>query len=520
MRKCLSIFHQWGASGVFCALALGACTTLEAPWRGAGSSGALQTPEIRDCAGHFSALNAAVERAGVHDAEAYPIAGFPYLRVDRFSASLGNLAGDGGPAAAQWLLRLQALDQAARRVEISNLPEDEIKLLQADGGGRAALLAKTAGCAERLRDFDSHSPEQLALIRERAHVPDAYLTWQRVAGLYSLISVPFAARIEHSQQQTLDEFKRSAQSPTPAQDLLRYSIAQNPAQSGAPVVPISRDQVAAMIRRASDNPLHIPEFTDEEKALLLRAYAPVFELESGADYDRFGRLAWGNGSTPQVDTAVPVVYSRIAYTRLGAQSLAQLVYTIWFPQRPADHALDILAGRLDGVIIRVTLSTDGDPLVVDSIHPCGCYHQFFPTANVQALPAPVAAGEWAFAPTTLPAHTVGAHIAVRIATRSHYLNHVALDQAASTHGYTLVPEDELRSLPTLSASQGRRSIYGPDGFVAGTARLERWLFWPMGIPNAGAMRQWGHHATAFVGRRHFDDADLIEKRFQIKLPVK
>jgi len=34
----------------------------------------------------------------------------------------------------------------------------------------------------------------------------------------------------------------------------------------------------------------------------------------------------------------------------------------------------------------------------------------------------------------------------------------------------------------------------------------------------GAMRQWGRHATAFVGRRHFDDADLIERRFQLDLP--
>jgi hypothetical protein len=35
----------------------------------------------------------------------------------------------------------------------------------------------------------------------------------------------------------------------------------------------------------------------------------------------------------------------------------------------------------------------------------------------------------------------------------------------------------------------------------------------MGIASAGAMRQWGHHATAFVGRRHFDDADLLARRF-------
>ena len=31
------------------------------------------------------------------------------------------------------------------------------------------------------------------------------------------------------------------------------------------------------------------------------------------------------------------------------------------------------------------------------------------------------------------------------------------------------------------------------------------------------MRQWGRHATAFVGRRHFDDADLLEKRFRLDL---
>jgi hypothetical protein len=35
----------------------------------------------------------------------------------------------------------------------------------------------------------------------------------------------------------------------------------------------------------------------------------------------------------------------------------------------------------------------------------------------------------------------------------------------------------------------------------------------MGIPNPGAMRQWGTHATAFVGRRHFDDPFLIDRAF-------
>ena len=65
----------------------------------------------------------------------------------------------------------------------------------------------------------------------------------------------------------------------------------------------------------------------------------------------------------------------------------------------------------------------------------------------------------------------------------------------------------------------RRSLFDPDGVVRGTERAERFLFWPMGIANAGAMRQWGRHATAFIGRRHFDDADLIERRFDLIEPA-
>ena len=70
----------------------------------------------------------------------------------------------------------------------------------------------------------------------------------------------------------------------------------------------------------------------------------------------------------------------------------------------------------------------------------------------------------------------------------------------------------LRSLPR---GAGRRSLFGEEGLVAGTERSERFLLWPMGVPSAGAMRQWGHHATAFVGRRHFDDPGLVEVGFEV-----
>lgn len=121
-----------------------------------------------------------------------------------------------------------------------------------------------------------------------------------------------------------------------------------------------------------------------------------------------------------------------------------------------------------------------------------------------------------FSPQALPRIAEGERPLVRIAARTHYVERVsAVRGADSLVRYEFRPYDELRSLPRLEG--GRSSVFGSDGLIAGTERPERFLFWPMGIPSAGAMRQWGRHATAFVGRRHFDDADLLEKRFTLQL---
>ncbi|MBW7860747.1 MAG: hypothetical protein H3C33_06565, partial [Rhodocyclaceae bacterium] len=191
-------------------------------------------------------------------------------------------------------------------------------------------------------------------------------------------------------------------------------------------------------------------------------------------------------------------------------------YTAWFPERPRSGPLDLLGGHLDALVWRVTVLPDGTPLVFDSIHGCGCYHFFFPTPLVRARPPPHALEEWLFVPQTLPALDADARLRLRVASATHYLERVGVvdedRRPASLRRYALLPEALLRSLP--HPSDGRRSLFGPDGMVAGTERRERFLFWPMGILDPGAMRQWGHHATAFVGRRHFDDARLFDLRFE------
>ena len=131
-------------------------------------------------------------------------------------------------------------------------------------------------------------------------------------------------------------------------------------------------------------------------------------------------------------------------------------------------------------------------------------------------------------PHSLPALTAQQRVLIRIAPTTHYIDRVSVvetgkDTAKDTT-LTLATQDyhSLRSLPLdQSATKilpappvaGYRSVFSPQGFIDGTDRAERFLFWPMGIARAGSMRQWGHHATAFVGRRHFDDAALMQERF-------
>jgi hypothetical protein len=488
-------------AAILVSIFLSGCATLEEPLRTNLASGPLA---VRECANWFQTLDAVIDRAGVRDAGSFRIRGFPYLRVDRFNSSFRDEVADSPQKVAQWIDRMRALDADARTSELRNLPRGAIDDLL----GLEQAADRTQRCAERLRQYDFLLPDSARTLAARAQVPDGYQDWQRALGLYALTRIPFATGVARWHEETLADFKRSADGVPPRAPVTRHALSQRPSLPPA--------QLASIIAHASANPLRIPEFSPEDGNLLAAAFAPVFEIETASEYDRFGALAWGDAPSPVVRSARPLVYFRISHTRYGGQVLPQLVYTIWFSERPSRHAFDMLGGRLDGVVLRVTLSALGEPLLYDSIHPCGCFHMFFPTPRVQPVPPPDDYGEWAFIPKKLPAHHPGTRAVLRIATATHYVVDILPDGGgAAAQAYELAPEAELR---VLVAPQGTRSAYGPDGLVPGTERGERLLFWPMGISSAGAMRQWGRHATAFLGRRHFDDHDLVEKRFRILAP--
>jgi hypothetical protein len=472
-----------------------------------------QSVPVRTCAQWYRALDEATEAAGVGDAQYTRVAGFPYLRVDRLLASLRERARASEPAFQAFAERLRDLDLESRRYEIENLPRERRESLPGMKESRpGAAFRQTQECSRLLRELDLAQPANRAALLKAANVPDDYSTASRALGLYPIARLAFIAGVRRAEEELSAPFHGEPGLP-PGASLVRYAPPLSP--------PMERAAVAAILGRAQLDALGYPAVSERELARIAVAYAPSFEIAVSADYDRFGELRWRRDATiPSVDAAQAAVYVQPAFTRYrdgnGADRiLLQLVYTIWFPERPAAEGVDLLAGALDGIVWRATLAPDGEPIIYDSIHPCGCYHQFFPTPRARPRPAPDPAEEWAFVPQTLRRVAEGERPVVRIASRTHYIERVGLVQGAdSVARYTLRDYNELRSLPRPG---GQRSVFGPDGLIAGTERSERFLFWPMGIESAGAMRQWGRHATAFVGRRHFDDADLLERRFELDL---
>jgi len=495
--------QRWSISCAAAALLATGCAALDEELAARLASA---PTEVRECAEWYRALDAETDAAGVRDAQYTRVPGFPYLRVDRLLASLRDRAAASEPALQAFAERLVELDLESRRHEIRNLPGDALPGIGRDAA-RAQALRRARECGRLLRNADLARPDARAALLAAAQVPDDYSVVRRALGLYPLTRIPFAAGVRRWQEATLAAF-RGEPDPAPA-SRVRYAP---PA-----AVPLPRNAVAGLLGRAAFDPLGQPALSERELERLAAAYAPSFELAIAGDFDRFGWLRWRRGiRVPEVDAAEPTVYVHSAYTGYEGQVLLQLVYTIWFPERPRRGAVDLFAGRLDGLVWRVTLAPDGEPLVYDTIHPCGCFHLFFPTPRARPRPAPDALEEWAFVPQSLPRVGEGERPVVTLASGTHYIERVGLVRGAdSVVRYAFRAYDELRSMPRSAGDHA--SAFGPEGLIAGTERAERFVFWPMGIVSPGAMRQWGRHATAFVGRRHFDDADLFERRFEFDL---
>lgn len=428
---------------------------------------------------------------------------FPQLRVNRFLASMRDRVTSQN-ALAEWLEHMRQLDAAAKKLEFANLPATTRQRLVITRPAGDSFEHAAETCGRRLNNIILKTPEHKAKLLEQAQVPDAYQSWKRIMGAYMLTRYAAAIGLERLQQELGASFKVPLEKLPRQGELIRYSP--------PPGDPLSPEGIAAMFKPAYNNPLAIPSLTSLQLQRLAGQFAPVWEIDTRNDTDKIGTVKLADAEQPQIDIRQPAVYVTHGYARWHGQVLLQLVYQTWLPAREKTGWLDLYGGPLDSVIWRVTLSPEGVPIAFDSIHGCGCYYVLFPGQGYQAIP-PKDGAESILSPksiATIPRHN---RLVLRLQSRTHYLQQISqVDDASSTatRVYKYLDSGQLRSLPIPNDNKNH-SLFGTDGIVDASARAERFLLWPYGVDSPGAMRQWGTHAIAFVGRRHFDDPFLLEK---------
>ena len=487
---------QTALSVCILALSMAGCAVAPVPTRSEriGVSGPLGR-----CADFFATLDKRTQAAKVIDPGFFRVEKAPYLRIDRFTASFGEEAGNPEVFEA-WIDRMVALDRDARRYEIANLPDATVEALD-PLDGRDGIIGKVAACGDLLKRLDFRETDQKRKLIDRVAVPDEYIVLRRVAGIYPLVSLFISSGVTKWHAEARKEFSNA---PPVDWRTIRYVPDRN----------TDWETLCRSVGPASLDALGVPVWSPAQRQALFRMYAPVWEIQVQGDQDRIGSMAWKDRETLFVDIRRPVTYTLLSFTRYQNQILTQLNYVIWFPARPKKNALDIYGGFLDGVTYRVTLDGDAKPLLYETVHNCGCYCKAYPTKRLHVRNRI----DYSEPPLILSPPVLDhskSFVALSMQTGTHYVQHIyplPRDLRPDSETYSLSDYGQLRSLPY--SGYGRRSMFAQNGLVPGSQRLERYLFWPTGVVSPGAMRQWGRHAVAFVGRRHFDDPDYMDKMFE------
>ena len=459
--------------------------------------------EVTSCRQLYQQFDQYLLTRSHRDKNARQLAKFPHLRVNRFLASYSddNLSDD---QFNYWLKRLQVLGNEGYLIELQNASE---KVDPRDHAFRQADLSR---CSNLLVKTDALAIEQRQTILQQAKVDDDYQLWKRVLGLYPITLWPFKIGIATWHNKSKAEFAQHPETLNNFNTELQYqaSIKSDPITS--------YQDIAKILIRSSKNPLHIPYPNRREAAQLFAHFAPVLIIKGRDKSDYVGKPSWQDEDFQDlvIDIQKPTAYRMISHTRFHHENLLQLNYTFWFESRKSRSAFDLLAGHIDGITYRITLAPSGKPLLYDVIHNCGCYYMAFPSPQLTLRQQNNIFQEAILVPKILDQAQIQNHMALTLSSGSHQVQQFfpAPTALQNSEYYTL---HDYQELSTLKNSFGQsRSVFDTNGLIRGTERGERWFFWPMGIRSPGAMRQLGHHAIAFVGRRHFDDPYLIEENFE------
>jgi hypothetical protein len=482
----------------------------------------------------------AAERGHVRDAGALCVAGKGYLRFDAALRSdledaiattdLATMKQSG----AEVLRRSNALAIESVDGELDRMPAEELDSLV-----RTYDLAAHAG--DRSEEIDC--------------VKSAY-SEQSHAALNSDLTEIEAARDLRSERRILTRILDHIEPPPGERGKLsRVLLAAPlyvPASIGAEIADHEATQRAMVADFAQVIEYRPAEMDDvgsattlehADAARLSRWFAPIFEqqVDPNADYpaseDKIGRVYLTGAPDDihvNIDIGDPVVYWTHQQAKIGRRKYDQLVYVAWYPGRPALTPNDPAAGRIDGLVLRITLDRHERPAVYEFVRSCGCYHTLWVAEFVESAarkqfgPPPEGedyavqretSGRELFLPELVrddgarprrPIAYVGAghHLLTAIETLAYEHDAPPADSRLS---YRLEPYDTLTRLPL---GNGVASMFGGDGLVHDAGRGEGWLLAPTGMLSAGQPRQLGTMKIR-MDAYDYDDPQLLERNLRL-----
>lgn len=450
-------------------------------------------------------LDAVVAEAGVHDASSFKVPGFPYLRTDRFLAAMKErLIGD--EQKTLWVEQMVRLEFEARKKEIKNLPDETLSVLSPKLGGvpdREALLVRTSAAASQLLEYDRLQPVFFDTLRDAVVVPDEYSTFMRVFGLYPIAAVP----ITIGTQVAYNKFKNWHRSPLAdltVEGRMTAFVAEGDRYTAA-------EKSARLFATARRNAFGLPDLSDADVAALVRSYAPIISQDVVAGYDRFGEAVWNDG-TVTIDQRRPAIYYYITTSFINRIPVLQINYALWYSERSGEKTPSYEKGPLDGLTLRISLDRQGQPVMVDIMNNCGCYHFYAPRMERVAKIIPTINGIYPFVPVWLPPDYPGKPLTLRVNSGWHQVEHLYTSTApADALVYRLIPYDRLEALTHADGSY--ESVFTAAGIMKNSTRIEPYIFFSAGIHDIGYMRQRSHHAVKMIGWAHFTDPDIFDGEF-------
>jgi hypothetical protein len=235
-------------------------------------------------------------------------------------------------------------------------------------------------------------------------------------------------------------------------------------------------------------------YVAQDDGSLLARYAPVFVLQTRSDpCNRIGSpSAWlvDGAESIRIDPDRPVVYAgqRLFTTARGAYT--NLIYRVHFQCVPFPN---FTMGRNVGLFVIITLNASGQPVLVTTVHTCGCYLAFMATTFTarDAVPTDWAQGVQNVYGERLPGclrfpqpFDARYRPVVFLRDGTHRVMDVRIenvDEAAWRYAVVPTPIEPLDSLEHLPLGDGlTTSFYEADGprkgFVKGSRKPLEMLF--------------------------------------------